>query len=381
MGRFTLRAAVAAVGVGTMAGALVLSSGPIAGAALAHGATPFLLTLGAPAQVASTVPANGDVNPYGIAIVTASSGHLVRGATLISNFNSKANVQGTGTTIVQVLPSKKVTVFANLAGVAKTHRCPGGVGLSTALGILPGGWVVVGSIGSGPGGKLPAANPAGCLILVDRNGRVGAVWSGRTLNGPWDMAVTSTATSAKLYVSDVLARAGTKPGPVSKGACEVVRLNVALHGAAVPTLTSTTVIGKAFPWRANLSTFVIGPTGIAIGKNGTAYVVQTLGNHVTAIPNAATRTTAVVDGTRTLTRGGALNSPLGAVMAPNGDLIVVNGGDGFAVEISPSGKQVAKLQLVQNGAGALFGLAVTPSKTALQFVNDSTNALDVAVKH
>jgi hypothetical protein len=353
----------------------------MAGATTPRGGTPFLKGLGTPTQLASTIPSTGDVNPYGVAVVRSASGMLVKGATLVSNFNSNSGFQGTGKTIVQILPSKKLELFANLSSVASSHRCPGGVGLTTALGILPGGWVVVGSIGDGPKGALPKANPAGCLIVLNHNGKVAAVWSGRTLNGPWDMAVVSTSTSAELYVSDVLARAGTKPGPVAKGSCEVVRLDVALHGAAAPTLTSTTVIGKGFPWKADLSTFVLGPTGIAVSASGVAYVVQTLGNHVTSIPDAATRTTAVVDGTSTLSAGGHLNLPLGAAMAPNGDLLVANGGNGFVVEISPAGKQVAEDQLVHNGAGALFGLAVTPGGTALEFVNDATNALDIARTH
>src|ERR1039458_5260565 len=54
--------------------------------------------------IASTVPANGDVNPYGIAIVPESVGDLTEGSVLISNFNNSSNLQGTGTTIVQITP-------------------------------------------------------------------------------------------------------------------------------------------------------------------------------------------------------------------------------------------------------------------------------------
>src|SRR5215469_14596152 len=60
----------------------------------------FLSSLGPPKQVASTVPANGDVNPYGVAMVASSTGKLVKGDILVSNFNDKANVQGTGKSIV-----------------------------------------------------------------------------------------------------------------------------------------------------------------------------------------------------------------------------------------------------------------------------------------
>src|SRR5665647_1479352 len=64
--------------------------------------------------IASTVPANGDVNPYGVAVIPESIGNLVKGNILVSNFNNSANLQGQGTTIVQISPAGKVTTFAIL---------------------------------------------------------------------------------------------------------------------------------------------------------------------------------------------------------------------------------------------------------------------------
>ncbi|MGC1520472.1 MAG: hypothetical protein WA803_02935, partial [Steroidobacteraceae bacterium] len=52
----------------------------------------------------STVPPSGDVNPYGVAFVPENfpgGGTLAGGDVLVSNFNNGANLQGTGTTIVQ----------------------------------------------------------------------------------------------------------------------------------------------------------------------------------------------------------------------------------------------------------------------------------------
>ena len=62
-------------------------------------------------------------------------------------------------------------------------------------------------------------------------------------------------------------------------------------------------------------------------------------------------------------------------LAPDGDLIVVNGNDGNAVEITPAGRQVATRTLVKNGAGDLFGITTTPQ--GMLAVNDGTNALDL----
>ena len=103
-------------------------------------------------NIASTVPANGDVNPYGITVVPQSTGRLVAGDTLVSNFNNAANLQGTGTTIVQVSPWGSVSTFAQIHGPLP-GACPGGVGLTTALDHPPGRL--------GRGGQ-PAHHATGC---------------------------------------------------------------------------------------------------------------------------------------------------------------------------------------------------------------------------
>ena len=102
-----------------VAGALLVA-GLLSGAASA--ATPstsvgngtgsgFIGGLSAVSKVASTVPSlgkgspgNGDVNPYGVAVVPTSTGKLVAGDVLVSNFNDAANNQGTGVTVMQNLP-------------------------------------------------------------------------------------------------------------------------------------------------------------------------------------------------------------------------------------------------------------------------------------
>src|SRR5580700_1595308 len=58
-----------------------------------------------PAQTVSTIPSNGDVNPYGVAFVPKgfpTGGTLNPGDLLVSNFNDSANIQGTGTTIIDI---------------------------------------------------------------------------------------------------------------------------------------------------------------------------------------------------------------------------------------------------------------------------------------
>jgi len=338
-------------------------------------AASFLGELRGMTQVASTVPADGDVNPYGVAVVPASGGRLTAGDILVSNFNDKANVQGTGTTIVLVSPAGQASVFANISALPAGQSCPGGIGLTTALGILPGGWVVVGSLPTSHGGVLPGLDPAGCLIVLNDQGTVAETITNSDIVGPWDLTVKSSATSAEVFVSNALGgNLTTDHGVPVTGNCTVVRLDLALSPGSAPKLTSATVIGTNFPWRANKAALVLAPTGLAMGGNGTLYVDDTLTNSVSAIPHALTRTGAVTAVSGNLSAGGALDAPLGMTMAPNGDLIVVNGNNGNAVEITPAGRQVATRTLIKNGAGDLFGIITTPG--GLLLANDGTNALD-----
>jgi hypothetical protein len=347
-------------------------------ATVSPAARPFLTGMHTVHRIASTVPANGDVNPYGIAVVPQTTGRLIKGRTLVSNFNAKANVQGTGTTIVQIAPDGTATPFAQLGRLPSGMSCPGGIGLTTALNVLPGGWVVVGSLPTRRGGKLPALRTIGCLIVLNSRGVPVETWASPKINGPWDMTMAATPTHAALFVSDVLSRdpAG-RAAPDIAGLCDVVRVDVALAPGAKPKMTGVTVIGSGILWRQNKAALVQGPTGLALSKSGTLYVVSTLGNSIEAIPSAATRKSAASAGSRVLTHGGALDGPLGLTLAPGGDLIAVNGNNGNAVEITPSGHQIATVRLVKHGAGALFGVTPQPGGHGLLFVNDATNALDL----
>jgi hypothetical protein len=97
------------------------------------------------------------------------------------------------------------------------------------------------------------------------------------------------------------------------------------------------------------------------------------------IPNAIDRTTSAGTGT-TLSHRGSLNFPLGLAVAPNGEVLTVNGGDGFITEITPGGVQIAK-RLLDNtgtppGSGTLFGLIYQPGY-GLLFVDDGSNTLNL----
>jgi hypothetical protein len=365
------RAAVAATAAG------VLTAGLAIAPASATSSRSFIGQFRKTTMIASTVPKNGDVNPYGMAVVRQSRGSLVRGDVLISNFNNSKNVQGTGTTIVQVSPHGHVTQFARINPRHLPSPCPGGIGLTTALEILNGGWVVVGSLPTSHGGTVFTGS--GCLLVLNSMGKVVETFSGHGINGPWDMAEVQSGPFAELFVSNVLNGTAAAAGQVvNRGT--VVRLVLAQSGGNPPQIVGSTKIASGFPQRTDPAALVIGPTGLGVGANGTLYVADTLSSRIAAIPDAVIRSTSGGRG-QTVSQGGALNGPLGLVMAPNGHILTVNSGDGTIVETTPSGLQVATMTLDSSGsppgAGALFGLAVVPGGSGVYYVDDATNTLNL----
>lgn len=347
-------------------------------AAFAPGATasarPFIGHLSTVTEVGSTVPPNGDLNPYGIVNVTSSVGALVRGDTLISNFNDKQNEQGTGTTLVQVSPQGKQSVFAQIDAGALPGPCPGGVGLTTALAVLPGGWVVVGSLPT-TNGKAETAQ-AGCLIVLDSHGHPVETIAGPPIDGPWDMTSASFGPVTALFVTNVLN--GTVAGGESvTDQGTVVRLGLFSSYQHPPVVFSEHVIATGFPERTDEAALVVGPTGAALGAGGTLYVADTQGNRIAAVPDALFRQTPLGGGGRTVTAGGSLNSPLGLTIAPSGDILTANAADGNIVETTPFGRQLGAFD-TGAGGGGLFGLVPAPSGGGVLFVNDTENALDLA---
>ena len=328
--------------------------------------------------LASTVPGNGDVNPYGVAVVPRSSGDLVAGDTLVSNFNNSSNLQGTGSTIVEISPSGHRTVFAHIR-LDKADSSLGGIGLTTALAVLRNGWVVVGDLPTANGSAKTAK--AGGLIVLDDQGKVAETITGTLVNGPWDLTATNQGSSADLFVSNVLnGTVAAKGAVIDEGT--VVRIGVTTPQQAdgVPQVTSEQVVGSGFAEETNKAALVIGPTGLGLGADGTLYVADTLDNRVTAISDALGRTTTAGTGV-TLSRNGALNAPLGLVVAPDGDILTVNGGDGNLVDITSAGTQAAIRTLDLSGSpagsGALFGLAVVPGHGGVYFVDDATNTFEL----
>jgi hypothetical protein len=365
----TRRSAAAAAMIVTATAGLLAGSGIMAGAASAG--TTFIGNLNTVTPIASTIPANGDVNPYGVAVVPRSTGNLRQGNVLVSNFNNSANIQGTGTTIVQVTPGGQVSQFAQIGDLG--NRCPGGVGLTTALVALRSGWVIVGSLPTQTDSSgNTTISGSGCLIVLDNQGKVRETFTGHGINGPWDMTALDLGGITDLFVTNVLNGTVAAGGAtVNRGT--VLRLVISSLPVLSPKLLNVTRIGSGFAQHLDPAALVIGPTGVGLGPNGTLYVADTVNSRIQAIPNAVFRLSD--DGTgNNVTTGGALMAPLGLAIAPNGNILTVNGADGNMVETTPRGTQAAVKtvddQGSPSGAGNLFGLAVKPGADAVYFVDD-----------
>lgn len=340
---------------------------------------PFVANFNNVQTIASTVPKNGDVNPYGLVVAPATTGRLVAGDALISNFNDHRNLQGTGSTIVEISPKGSVSLFASPDPNKLPGACPGGLGFTTALVALSSGWVIVGSLPTKDGSS--ATMQAGCLLVIDSQGNVVETISGGDINGPWDMTALDNGATATLFVTNVLnGTVAASPNPVNGGT--VVRIKLGIPSSGTPMVMSERIIATGLPERTDPSSLVVGPTGVGLAANGTLYVNDSVGSRIVAIPNATGRMTSTT-GT-TLSSGGALNDPLGMAIAPNGDILTVNGGDGNLVETTPQGRQVAVKMLDTspappgpNGNGTLFGVAVNQSQNGVLFVDDGTNTLNL----
>ncbi|MGV2290603.1 hypothetical protein AAHK20_17950 [Trinickia sp. YCB016] len=379
----------------TKSGARVALAAAAAAAALAGAqaayAEPqgFLETVHKHTTLINTVPDNGDQNPYAIAVAPVTSGAFKKGDVLVDNFNNSANLQGTGSTIVDYHPdTKQMTTFATIPRDLK--ECPGGIGLSTAMTVLKSGWVIVGSTPSNDG--TTSTKGAGCLIVLDNQGKVVSTITGENINDPWgNMAVVDNGDTATLFISmagfgvgraDAVGPDGDPP--VFKQAT-VLRVDLDVPAGKPPVVKKQTVVASGFGAQADKGVFLVGPTGLALSADRKLlYVSDAIGNRVNVIEDPLTRDFSAGVG-RQLTADGLLHRPLAMDTAPNGHLLVTNALNGQVVEIDPaSGKQIYARWIDTDkaqsppGNGDLFGLVMTPEGDGFYYVQDDVNTLVLA---
>jgi hypothetical protein len=320
--------------------------------------SPFL-----PAQVraVSTVPANGDVNPYGVAFVPTgfpTGGTINSGDILISNFNNNLNLQGTGTTIVDVPPTAPVFQFFG-------STAP--LGLSTALNILQKGFVLVGNFPSTDGTCQNSSS--GSILVIDKNGILVSTITDPLIQGPWDSALFDQSGTAKFFVANGLS-----------GAILRIDLSVTSSGVSVKKITQ---IASGYTFQCDAVTFVDAPTGLVYdAKKDVLYVASTADNAVYSVFDAGDRIHDGGRGTIIYTDAKHLHGPLGMAMAPNGDLLTSNNDvinsdptqPSEIVEFTVGGKFVKEISM-DPAQGGSFGLAVQTTGNTAKFaaVDDATN--------
>jgi len=320
--------------------------------------------LPSPVRSVSTVPPNGDVNPYGVAFVPdnfqTGSGPLRHGDILVSNFNNSANLQGTGTTIVRIPTSGSPKVFFQ----GKT-----GIGLSTALGVLQYGFVVVGNSPSTDGSSATAG--PGSLLVINNHGKLIQTFKNAWIQGPWDMALVDRGDRAIAFVTNALT------GTVS-------RLDFSVSSNGLKLLNATT-IASGYVHRGDPATFFVAPTGLVFNaRRDVLYVASTGDNAVFAVRDAADRKSDAGAGSIIYQDDVHLHGALGLAEAPNGHLLVTNN-DGInpdpkqpseIVEFTKDGDFVKEIS-VDPAQGGSFGLAVDAKRDTAIFaaVDDVTNTL------
>jgi hypothetical protein len=329
----------------------------------------------------TTVPRNGDLNPYGVAFVPPEfpgGGILHDDDVIVSNFNNKKNLQGTGFTIVRASRTDPpaTTFFKD-----DDFR-----GFSTALGILKKGFVLVGNVPStdksgmcnADSNGVPLNVGPGAILVIDRHGRLVQKLTGGKINGPWDLTLDDEGDTAKLFVSNVLD--GT-----------VVRIDLSVENDGVRVQDETRV-ASGYMHRCDPNAFVLGPTGLAYDEaRDVLYVASTADNQIFAVHHAGSTSggrgvgAPVVDDPQN-----HLHGPLGLVRAANGDLLsaqgdAVNGSDDVAqtnliVEFTADGRFVDQIQ-VDTAPGSAFGVALDETCSELRFaaVDDGTNTVQIFV--
>ncbi|HLW71828.1 MAG TPA: hypothetical protein VKS22_14535 [Candidatus Binataceae bacterium] len=323
---------------------------------------PFLPT---PPLTVSTVPANGDVNPYGVAFVPIGfpTGSVNPGDVLVSNFNNSQNLQGTGTTIVRIPPTGPKTQF--FGGTPP-------LGLSTALVVLKAGLVLVGNVPTADG--TCATVMPGSILVLDANGNLLQTLTDPTLiDGPWDATVEDLGNTARLFVSNVLS--GT-----------VARFDLSVASTGV-TITSKVQIGSGYSHRCDPAALVVGPTGLVYDAvHNNLAVASTEDNEVFLLGSAANTMTDEGTGSVAYSDAVHLHGPLAMAAAPNGDLLVSNSDvinadptqPSEIVEFTKGGKFVRQLSVDPIEGGA-FGMATNLVSNIASFAAVDDNAANLTI--
>ena len=322
-----------------------------------------------PPPAVSTIPANGDVNPYGVAFVprtVPSGGVLEPGDILVSNFNNAQNLQGTGTTIIKVSPNGQTSLFFE-------GQPP--LGLTAALGILPNGMVLVGNLPTADGTSATAKQ--GSLLVIDRFGHLLGALTDQFINGPWGMAIHNVNDrAAQIFVSNVLS------GTISRFDAVFDR------DGDTMVIEQQVTVASGFHFRGDPAALELGPSGLAYdAEHDILYAASSLDNAVFAIAGAGRTQSSLGTGTMLFQDLVHLHGPLDLLLLPNGHFLIANSDGSNAdpnqpselTEYSRAGEFLAQYSVDPNNGGA-FGVGVSPigsGAVRVAAVDDNANTLQL----
>ncbi|MBC5823738.1 MAG: hypothetical protein GIW99_03835 [Candidatus Eremiobacteraeota bacterium] len=314
--------------------------------------------------IGSTVdPMNGDQNPYGLDIARTSAGDLKAGDLVVCNFNDKANVQGTGTTIEVLHP----TPGSNPHRLAQSPVLNGCAALA------------LGNPGDNP---WVAAYSANDNPVLSPKGQIFTPLANPIFEGPFGQAFSGTPGpfgGAAFYESN--AQNGT-----------LVRIGITPQGFTFHNIVLGFDVNHGVPGS------ILGPSGLTYdAARDTLYVID--GNDVGQV-YAISNVTKVrpfgiqicktsdhcftgpdASHIRLVYSGAPLNAPISAALLFNGDLVIGNTGDNRLVQLNPTSGQIEGLLNVDNGiAGALFGIATSGTNAydqRIYFNDDNDNTVKV----
>ena len=312
------------------------------------------------ATIGSTVPANGEQNPYGLDVAKTDAGKLEAGDLVVCDFNNAANVQGTGSTIIALHPHPGATTRF----VAQDPSLLG----CTALALAPSDFIWAAAFAANDN---PIFSPGGSLVTT----LAGGPW-----HGPFGQAFSPHSGpfgSAAFYESNA-----------SDGS--IVRINL-------PSFTFDVIV-RGLPVNGGVPGSILGPSGLQYEKkHDRLYIVDGTNNalyalcHVSTIPAGGIT---VTGGTtfsgpfkhraRVVFSGPPLNGPISSALLANGHLVLGNTldptGKNLMVELTPHGRVLDVKNVDTGAAGALFGMVATGrdvDDTKLYFNDDNDNTVKV----
>ncbi len=318
--------------------------------------------------LSSTVDtANGDTNPYGIAIAPPASSFTTAGVykpgdVLVSNFNNSAGTNGAGTTIEDVMTGQPVRVAQET-----TSSGP------AALAFSVNGAFSVANFGLGT-----TSNP-GDVQEYAQTGVLSSVLTDPSVEYGWGQASNGGYGGKNCFFS------------VNEYNGDIVRINVTTASNGVSTYTFDQLSGDLGHTMSGFGGGPVGPSALVHDSNDTLYILNSYSNSIMAIPNA---TTAPVSNNLSNVlliyydnSGKYLDQPIGMTLNPiNNDLIVANQKSNTLVEINPLNRSIVAVKTVDptavnqtTGAGsALFGVAATSDTNGnlvIYYTDDNTNTV------